>query len=325
MIRSTVVGNYPKLPSLKGDVNIRRLLHRFDKWEIGKEELDRAFDQVTTRVIREQIESGVDLPTDGQIRWDDIVTPFASRTEGFEIGGLIRWFDNNVYYRKPVVVSQIKWQQSATASHFRFAASGAGQSIKAVLPSPYSFARLSEDRYYHNLDRLVADLADLLHSETRSLVEAGATQIQFDEPCLQCHPEHLTLAADALNAVVKDLQAEFWLCFYFGKIDSIVPYIHRFPVKVVAVDCVSQASNFDFLMKLGEGVNPCFGLLDARNVKMEDFTLLNQKYARIAGKFPDAYISPSCGLEFLPHGYALDKIRLLGSSVRRFRGEQDNA
>ena len=57
MLKSTVTGNYPKLPTQKGDINIRRMLHRFDKAEIDRQELEQAFDTVTARVIREQLES----------------------------------------------------------------------------------------------------------------------------------------------------------------------------------------------------------------------------------------------------------------------------
>ena len=127
MLKSTVVGNYPKLPTGKGDVNIRRLLHRFDKGEMTPGELDQAYNQVTDRVVREQVEAGIDLPTDGQVRWDDIVTPFAAAAEGFRIGGLIRWFDNNVYYRKPKIVSQIKWVKPVTVDSYRLASAAAGQ------------------------------------------------------------------------------------------------------------------------------------------------------------------------------------------------------
>lgn len=321
MLKSTVIGNYPKLPTQKGDVNIRRMLHRFDKAEIDRQKLGQAFDAVTARVIREQLESGIDLPTDGQIRWDDILTPFASQTDGFEINGLIRWFDNNVYYRKPTVVSHIKWRKPVAANAYRLASTQAGKSVKAVLPAPYSLMRLSEDCHYHNQDRLLADLADLLRAEVEALVEAGAEQIQFDDPCLQYHSEDLPLAAAALNSVVKGFHATFWLCFYFGSIEKIAPDFGKFNVGVIAADCVSVPANCEQLLRFAHHQIPCFGLVDARNIKLEQDGILRRKYGQISPLFPDAYISPSCGLEFLPHASALEKIKLLGRTVKQFRGE----
>lgn len=321
MLKSTVAGNYPKLPTRKGDINIRRMLHRYDKAEISHQELEQAFDVVTERVVREQLDSGIDLPTDGQIRWDDIVTPFASQADGFEIGGLIRWFDNNVYYRKPSVVGDIKWRKPVAANAYRLAATQAGKAVKAVLPAPYSLMRLSEDCHYHNQDRLLADITALLRAEVETLIEAGAEHIQFDDPCLQYHPEDMRPAAEALNSVVKGFRATFWLCFYFGSIEKIAPDFRIFDVSVIAADCASVPANCEHLLRFAHHQIPCFGMLDARNIKLEQDDALRQKYERISLLFPDAYISTSCGLEFLPHASALEKIRLLGRTIKRFRGE----
>jgi 5-methyltetrahydropteroyltriglutamate--homocysteine methyltransferase len=321
MLRSTVTGNYPKLPTQKGEINIRRVLHRLDKGEIDRAELERSFDQVTVRVVREQIEAGIDLPTDGQIRWDDIVTPIASQADGFEVNGLIRWFDNNVYYRKPIIIGDIKSGQPVTAARYKFASTQAGRAVKAVLPAPYSFVKLSEDRHYRNSEKLLADVATLLRAEVTALIVAGAEQIQFDDPCLQYGPDDIALAAEALNSVVHGQKATFWLCFYFGSIEKIAPELRRFDVAVIAADCVSMPSNFDHLLRYANRQTPCFGLIDARNIKLEAEPVLRQSYERISHSFPDAYVSPSCGLEFLPHVNALTKINLLGRTVKQFRGE----
>ena len=321
MLRTTVVGNYPKLPTEKGDVNIRRKLHQFDKKEITREELDQAFDQVTARVIREEIDAGIDLPTDGQIRWDDIVSPFAAAGEGFKIGGLLRWFDNNVYYRRPQIVSRIRWSKPISVSDYLFAAAQAGRAVKQVLPAPYSFAMLSEDKFYHSLENTLADLVILMREETKSLVAAGARCIQFDDPWLPYHPEHASVAVAAINEVVKGINAEFWISFYFSNIDKIIPQLKSLNVDVISADCVSHPSNLELLMRLGGDKNICFGLVDARNIKMESGNQLRSSYETIAAARADAYISPSCGLEFLPNQHALAKIRLLGGSVKKFNGE----
>jgi 5-methyltetrahydropteroyltriglutamate--homocysteine methyltransferase len=89
MLKTTVVGNYPKITEDKSQVNLRRARNRFDQKKITEEELKQAYKQTIKRVIKEQEEAGVDLITDGQIRWDDLVTPFAKNIQGMEIGGLL--------------------------------------------------------------------------------------------------------------------------------------------------------------------------------------------------------------------------------------------
>ena len=104
---TTVVGNYPKIGGAKAP-NLRSAITQLDRGRITLEELHQIEDQVTTEVIQEQVDSGIDLVTDGHIRWDDGQTYFARRIKGFNIGGIIRYFDTNTYYRHPTAESRLE-------------------------------------------------------------------------------------------------------------------------------------------------------------------------------------------------------------------------
>ncbi len=41
--------------------------------------------------------------TDGLYRWDDIFNPFIRFIEGVEVNGLFKFYENNFFYRSPVV------------------------------------------------------------------------------------------------------------------------------------------------------------------------------------------------------------------------------
>src|SRR5687768_12365068 len=101
-VASTVVGSYPKPPDEGKTFTLRKTLHGLERGDTTPEDLKKAQDDLVTEIIREQEAAGIDIVTDGHARWDDILTPFARHMSGFEIGGLLRWFDNNVYYRRPV-------------------------------------------------------------------------------------------------------------------------------------------------------------------------------------------------------------------------------
>jgi Methionine synthase II (cobalamin-independent) len=83
---------------------------------LSDEELERVYDEVTQGVIREQIEAGVELLTDGQIRWDDAISYLARKLEGTQRGGLLRWFDNNFYFRQPIIVGKLKRKENLVLS-----------------------------------------------------------------------------------------------------------------------------------------------------------------------------------------------------------------
>ena len=92
---ATVVGSYPKIPNKPRPARLRNAINKFDRGDITREELNTVADDVTIEVLQEQIDAGLDLVTDGQIRWEDEQTYLARSLEGVSINGLIRWFDTN--------------------------------------------------------------------------------------------------------------------------------------------------------------------------------------------------------------------------------------
>src|SRR4030065_2375723 len=97
-MRPTGVGNSPKSPNRPGPARLRQASGRFDGGEVGPEELRAVEDDVTREVIDEQVEAGLDLISDGQVRWEDDQTYFARGLSGVSLDGLVRFFDSNPTY-----------------------------------------------------------------------------------------------------------------------------------------------------------------------------------------------------------------------------------
>ena len=79
---TTMVGNYPKISPDAKAPSLRTAISRFDESRITLEELKRVEEEVTKEVIQDQVDSGLDLVTDGQIRWDDGQTYIGPRYQG---------------------------------------------------------------------------------------------------------------------------------------------------------------------------------------------------------------------------------------------------
>jgi 5-methyltetrahydropteroyltriglutamate--homocysteine methyltransferase len=318
-LKSTVVGNYPKISSDKSAPNLRNALNAFDGKKISPDELEQVYQSTTRRVMAEQEQAGLDVITDGQIRWDDLVTPLAKNISGFEIGGLIRFFNNNVYYRRPVVKSALKFKHSSTAGQFKFAQSVSSQPVKVSLPGPFTFAALSLDEYYQNQEKLVLDLAEILHLEILELEKAGCKYIQLDEPSLSAQPERFELAQSAIQTVLKGIKAHKTLFFYFGRVDKFLAKLSLDSVDAVGIDLVSCKENLDALLKFEAGKKEIvLGCLDARNTKLEADAEIVALVEKVGKKISTdrIWLSPSCGLEFLPHESAVKKIQHLGRLTR---------
>ena len=295
-------------------------MNQFDQKKISKEKLEEVYKATILRVIKEQEDAGIDIITDGQIRWDDLVTPFAKNIEGCEINGLLRFFNNNVYYRKPVIKSRIAFKDYTTLEDYKFAKANSSKKLKVVLPGPLTWAKLSLDEYYKNLKTLVEDFSQILRKEAQRLDQEGVEYIQFDEPSLCNFPQEIGLVKESLKIITSGLKAKAILFLYFGSIKNLTPELLNLAVDIIGIDLVSKPENLDALLKADVKKEVILGCLDARNTKMEDEKEVFKLIEKVAKKIPPEkiYFSPSCGLEFLPHENALKKIKLLSSIAKQF-------
>ena len=322
-IETTVVGSYPKPPDEGQPFTVRKTLHARERGDATAADVASAQDELVRAVIAEQEEAGIDLVTDGHARWDDILTPFARRMAGFEIGGLLRWFDNNVYYRRPICTGEIEWRGPASVDAFKFAASVASKPVKAVIPGPVTFARLSVDEHYGRHEDLVLAIARVLAQEAFELEAAGARVIQIDEPALVDAPEDLELAKDAIYLITDQLEStETTLATYFDDAKRLGPQIFDIRVDCFGFDLIAGPENMQLIRELPSEKKLQAGIVDARNTKLEDEDGLVREIEELAGIVGESClrVSPSAGLEFLPREKARAKLQRLAAAARRVGG-----
>ncbi len=319
-IETTVVGSYPKPPDEGKPFTVRKTLHALEKGDASEQDLHQAFDDLAREVIGEQVDAGIDIVTDGHVRWEDILTPFARKMTGFEIGGLLRWFDNNVYYRRPICTGPIEWGGPASVDAFKFAESVSSKPVKAVIPGALTFARLSVDEHYGKHEEFVLAIARVLAQEAFELEAAGAAYIQIDEPAFLDAPEDLDLVQEATYIVTSELKnAETTLATYFGDAKRIGPQLFDLPVSGFGFDLISGPENAHLIKELPPEKRLQAGIVDARNTKLEtvdDLARKIEELASIAGA-DCLRVSPSAGLEFLPREKARAKLQRLGEAARK--------
>jgi len=181
-MQTTVVGNYPKIPNRPRPARLRQAINRRDRGEITNEELARIEDEVTIEVIEEQAEAGVDIISDGQVRWDDDQTHIMRGLGNVEIGALQRYLDTNTYYREAEIAGAVSWREPILVRDYRFAAENSPKPVKAVLTGPLTLARLSKNEHYADTLSVALAFAEALNQEAKALVGSGATIVQFNEP-----------------------------------------------------------------------------------------------------------------------------------------------
>ena len=324
-IRTTVIGSYPKVTE-SGSDNLPGTIDRWQRQLVNDQGLEQELQKVITRVIQEQEQAGLDLISDGQIRWEDLAHGAARSAQGIHRGALRRFFDNNVYYRRLELEGGVSWNKSRAADEFLFASKVSKKPVKVSLPGPLTMVLSTEAKPDQTREKLLALYTDLLKEEVQALEKAGVKEIQLDEPAFDPKDPLLAKAIEAVNRIFQGVKVRKWVAVYFQDVTALLPVLSKLEVDVLALDAVSlQEKNPDFIAKLAaklaEGVwkrEIALGLVDARNTRLEDPAKLKQQVAQFTKAIPAdrLWLTPNCGLEFLPHASAEKKIKLLCEVAR---------
>ena len=320
-LTTTVIGDYPKIPNRPRPAKHRIAKERFQKGEITLQEMAQVEDEITIEVLKEQAEAGLDLVTDGQIRWEDAQTYFARKLEGFDITGLIRYFDTNCYYRQPSAVGPIRWKEPIIIRDYRFAKEHSSVPVKPVITGPYTLAKLSVHPYYNNFKDFVLDVAEALHQELLALQVENPPLIQVNEPAIAWHKEDAELFGEAMVRLTRGINLPLALCTYFGDVKGLETIIGQLPFQVIGLDMLQGAANWDIIKNTPWDKTLALGLLDARNTKMENWDSIFKRLQPVFRTIPPEriMINPNCGLEFLPREAAYSKLVHMVTEVGKYR------
>ena len=318
-MQTTVVGNYPKTPNKPRPARLRQALHRRDRGEITNEELAQVANEVTIEVIQEQTDAGIDVVTDGQVRWDDDQTYVTRRMRGAEIGGLQRYMDTNTYYRQPEITGELRLEDPILAHDWQFAQANSSRPVKAIVPGPYTLAALSLDKHYGDRGRLALAFAEQLRIEVDSLVLAGCGHIQVNDPMIVRNKGDVRIFADAVTRLLGGVEAETGVYTWFGDAGGILPELLALPVDVIGLDFVAGRGNWDALRGVKFDKKLGFGAIDGRNSRLETPEQVAEAVKRVSEFVPPErlYVNPSCGLEYVPRETASEKLKVLAEGAKR--------
>ena len=338
MILGSLQNNYPRIGDQPVEQVLRRALAAADRGAAGTAAgspgagpgaVAAAEDAMTRRAIDEQAAAGLDLLTDGQVRWHDPVSHLARGLAGFRAGGLLRYFDTNTYYRQPEAVGPIGRERPILVEAWRFAsAAAAPRPVKAIVTGPLTLARLARDRRPRAAD-LALEIADALRGELRDLEAAGAGVIQIDEPALARRPADLQALRAALPRALQGLQsARIILATSFGDATPLLRDLGALPVAILGFDLLAARGDPETLRRaLPRDRGLLLGVVDGRNTRMEDPRECFERLLRpllpalreLAAAGHEIHVAPNHGLEFLPRGVARAKLTVVAGLRDRLR------
>ena len=178
MVEAHLTGAFPRSERL---IEATRASER---GKISNTELEAIRENDAQALIELQHDVSLDAIVDGQLNWQDLFRPFSELFTGIELAGLTRWFDNNTFYRKPVITGKVARGTGSLDRFFQHKMFPHQDRKKVILPGPFSFGVLAENHAYANLADLIDALAHSLKQTVAELQRAGYSIFQFNEPAL---------------------------------------------------------------------------------------------------------------------------------------------
>jgi len=304
--------SFPRIGENPEQQKLRRAFAGLEDGKITEAEFAKIQDQAVDDAIAIQEKAGIEVITDGLIRWYDPASHLARNLKGFEINGLLRFFDTNFYYRQPVAHDDIAGGNGNLQEEISYVKSKSGRKIKAVMLGPLSLASMSLNKSRLSFENLCLRLGEILGREAAKMASAGADFIQIEEPALARNPQWFELfRAGFANLVSVKEGARLILTFYFGNAGKIIERLGEMPADMIGIDFTYSPGLMEKIRNDGSSKPISFGIVDGRNTRIESADEIARVLEPILKKVSgECHVSTSCGLEFLPRAYAVRKLEL---------------
>ncbi len=212
-------GSYPRVGDAPELQLLQRTIAALDRGERTTADLLDAQNTVTRGAIADQVKAGLDIVTDGQIRWNDPISYLAGKLDNVVLQDSVPFFDTEKLCRQPLftgaplrrgnlVVAEYSFARNALG-HLPTPANKAGKlAIKPVLTGPYTLAKFSLSGRSENggagtpatLEARAMAYGEILAPEIEALSQCGAEMIQIDEPAILRNPGDWSIFERALAA-----------------------------------------------------------------------------------------------------------------------------
>lgn len=290
-----------------------------ERGRVTSDRVDDAYRADRETFLDAQRAAGLDFLSDGLLRWQDLFRPLVDGSDGLEARVLVRWFDNNSFYRAPEVAGEPRLGDVPAW----VLQDGIPEPRVATLPSPYLFSRVAMGGGTPD-DLMIGLAADVLAPAVARMAEAGHRLVHLEEPWIpyagieegswSSFERAVGIVRDAADGAVVVLHA------YYGDAAPHADRLRRLPVDAVGIDFVETA--LDALPSPWE-TGLVAGCLDGRSSVLEDPAAVAAFVRRAAERLePSAlYVTSGSELELAGPEVAPRKLAVLGQVASRLREE----
>ncbi len=300
--------------------------------EMG-EEAEALFARGVKQVVDDQVEAGIDVPTDGEVPRENYIHYHCRHIEGIDFATLTpKGVRGGTYTADlPSITGPVRARNHFLATDWRRAQGFTKKPVKITMPGPMTIADTTVDMHYGDEEKLGADLAAAINAEVRDLAEAGCAWVQIDEPVFARKPEAaLKYGVDHLNRCFEGVPAGVtrvmhMCCGYPDRLDrEDYPKAEReayfdlaAAVDASALDAVSledaHRHNDLTLLERFKSTQVILGVVAIAKSRVEPVEEIRARLQAALDHIEPARLiaAPDCGLGLLGRDLAREKLRNL--------------
>ncbi|MFP9059225.1 5-methyltetrahydropteroyltriglutamate--homocysteine methyltransferase [Natrialbaceae archaeon A-chndr2] len=286
------------------------------------EDITAVYDEARETVLDAQLEAGLDLISEGQLRWDDMLAHPLAVNDAVDTEGIVRYYDNNNFYRDPVVTDELGFSGDVAAELEKTVAY-TDQPVQAVLPGPYTLADLATDEHYGDEEAFLGALGEYLAAEVDAF-PAHDTLFLLEPSLVENAPEDGIdeLASEALDAVATATEADVIVQPFYGALEEKV-YAHLLDADIDAVgfDFVTEQDGSLYnIQEYGATDDIALGLLNGQNTLLEEPEAIRDRAEWVFDKLPvsdfdTAYLTTNTETFYLPYSTFEAKLEALADAA----------
>ena len=282
------------------------------------------YDEARAEVVDRQADAGLDRVVEGQLRWDDMLAHPLAVHDAVETRGLVRYYDNNNFYREPVVTGPLEADGDVADELAAVVDGGTADPVQAVLPGPYSLFDLATDAHYGDDREFLSAVGRFLAGEVEAFPDVETLFLL--EPSLVVDPPGSALGeavSEAVDEVAAAADAEVVVHTYWDAFEEAT-YAHLLDAGIdgVGFDLISAPeANAEVAAEFGTPDSVAVGVVDGGNTLVESPETIRERVEWFEERLPGAvdletvYVTANTELFYLPVNRFEEKLDALGAAT----------
>ena len=307
--------------------------------KFGMADFAEVLDDATRLAVKDQLDAGIELVSDGEMARVDFNLGFYDYLQGIDpLPARRKWGAPAHDQRgKYVCVEPISAPKGlGIVDDFRRLKKITDAPKKVPVPGPFTLAgRLEGGTIYPNRKAITDALIPIINQEIKDLVKEGCKFIQLDEPSIACHPDAPSDFNEMINltlAGLDDLYVSLHLCFGNFRARAVAERSYKPLFPGLLSTCVDQfalefasreMAEIELLKTITDaGKSIAVGLIDVKNLWIEPVDVLVERI-KVCLKYAPAdqlHITADCGFSQTARYAAIGKMKNMVDAVRYVRG-----